>query len=192
MSKFLLVGLGNIGSEYAGTRHNIGFDIVDSFVKKHGFSFATARLADKAEVKWKGKTVVVIKPNTFMNLSGKAVKYWMDAHKLTAERILIILDDLALPLNKIRLKPEGSDAGHNGLTSIQESLGTTTYPRLRFGIGNDYPKGGQADYVLGKWNADERPLVELKQAKCVEIIESFLTVGIDRTMNDWNKVLFSV
>lgn len=192
MSKFLLVGLGNIGSEYAGTRHNIGFDIVDSFVKKHGFSFSTARLADKAEVKWKGKTVVVIKPNTFMNLSGKAVKYWMDAEKLTPEKILIILDDLALPLNKIRLKPEGSDAGHNGLTSIQESLGTTTYPRLRFGIGNDYPKGGQADYVLGKWNVHERPLVELKQAKCIEIIESFLTVGIDRTMNDWNKVLFSV
>lgn len=192
MSKFLLVGLGNIGSEYSGTRHNIGFDIVDSFVRKHASIFHTARLADKAEVRWKGKGIVVIKPNTFMNLSGKAVKYWMDAEKLSPGNILVILDDLALPLTKIRLKAEGSDAGHNGLTSIQECLGTQTYPRLRFGIGNDFPRGGQADYVLGKWTEKEQPLVDLKREKCVEVIESFVSIGVERTMNDWNKVQFSV
>lgn len=192
MSKFLLVGLGNIGSEYSGTRHNIGFDIVDSFVQKHGSKFHTARLADKAEVRWKGKVIVVIKPNTYMNLSGKAVKYWMEAEKLSPVNILVILDDLALPLSKIRLKAEGSDAGHNGLTSIQESLGTAGYPRLRFGIGNNYPRGGQADYVLGKWTEQEQPLVDLKKEKCVEVIESFVSIGIERTMNDWNKVQFSV
>ena len=192
MSKFLLVGLGNIGSEYSGTRHNIGFDIVDSFVQKHGAIFHTARLADKADLRWKGKSIVVIKPNTYMNLSGKAVKYWMDAEKVSGENILVILDDLALPLSKIRLKADGSDAGHNGLTSIQECLGTTIYPRLRFGIGNNFPRGGQADYVLGKWGPDEQPLVNLKKEKCVEVIESFVSMGIQRTMNDWNKVQFSV
>ena len=192
MSKFLLVGLGNIGSEYSGTRHNIGFDIVDAFTKKHASGFSTVRLADRADVKWKGRVIVVIKPNTYMNLSGKAVKYWMDAEKLTPENILVILDDLALPLNKIRLKADGSDAGHNGLTSIQESLGTTKYPRLRFGIGNNFPKGAQADYVLGKWTSEEQPLVNLKTEKCVEVLESFISMGIERTMNDWNKVQFSV
>lgn len=192
MSKFLLVGLGNIGSEYSGTRHNIGFDIVDSFVQKHGSIFHTVRLADKADLRWKGKLIVVIKPNTYMNLSGKAVKYWMDAEKIPVENILVILDDLALPLSKIRLKADGSDAGHNGLTSIQECLGTTSYPRLRFGIGNNFPRGGQADYVLGKWGPDEQPLVNLKKEKCVEVIESFVSMGIQRTMNDWNKVQFSV
>ena len=192
MSKFLLVGLGNIGSEYSGTRHNIGFDIVDSFVQKHVSIFHTVRLADKADLRWKGKLIVVIKPNTYMNLSGKAVKYWMDSEKIAPKNILVILDDLALPLSKIRLKADGSDAGHNGLTSIQECLGTTIYPRLRFGIGNNFPRGGQADYVLGKWGPDEQPLVNLKKEKCVEVIESFVSMGIQRTMNDWNKVQFSV
>jgi peptidyl-tRNA hydrolase, PTH1 family len=192
MSKFLVVGLGNIGSEYSGTRHNIGFDIVDSFVQKHASLFHTARLADKSDFRWKGKSIVVIKPNTYMNLSGKAVKYWMDAEKIALENILVILDDLALPLSKIRLKADGSDAGHNGLTSIQESLGTSIYPRLRFGIGNNFPRGGQADYVLGKWGPEEQPLVNLKKEKCVEVIESFVSMGIQRTMNDWNKVQFSV
>lgn len=192
MSKFLVVGLGNIGSEYSGTRHNIGFDIVDSFVQKNASLFHTARLADKSDFKWKGKSIVVIKPNTYMNLSGKAVKYWMDAEKIALENILVILDDLALPLSKIRLKADGSDAGHNGLTSIQESLGTSIYPRLRFGIGNNFPRGGQADYVLGKWGPEEQPLVNLKKEKCVEVIESFVSMGIQRTMNDWNKVQFSV
>lgn len=192
MSKFLVVGLGNIGSEYSGTRHNIGFDIVDSFVQKHASLFHTARLADKSDFRWKGKSIVVIKPNTYMNLSGKAVKYWMDAEKISLENILVILDDLALPLSKIRLKADGSDAGHNGLTSIQESLGTSIYPRLRFGIGNNFPRGGQADYVLGKWGPEEQPLVNLKKEKCVEVIESFVSMGIQRTMNDWNKVQFSV
>lgn len=192
MSKFLLAGLGNIGSEYAGTRHNVGFDIADALVKKHGAGFHSDRLADVADYKWRGKSLIVIKPTTYMNLSGRAVKYWMDKEKIDINNILVIIDDLALPLNKIRLRPSGSDAGHNGLTSIQESLGTDKYPKLRFGIGNNYPKGAQADFVLGKWTAEELPMVQLKIEKCVEVVESFLTRGIGQTMTDWNKLELSL
>lgn len=192
MSKFLLAGLGNIGSDYAGTRHNIGFDIVDALVKKHGQQFRSDRLADVAEYKWRGKHLTIIKPTTYMNLSGRAVKYWMDKEKVEIDNILVILDDLALPLNKIRLRPTGSDAGHNGLTSIQESLGTDKYPKLRFGIGNNYPKGSQADFVLGRWTPDELPLVNLKVEKCVEVVESFMTRGIGQTMTEWNKLELSL
>ena len=134
MSKFLVVGLGNIGTDYAGTRHNIGFDIVDAFARKHGTFFRVDRLAEVAEVKWKSKQLIIVKPTTYMNLSGKAVKYWMDKEKIPVEHILVILDDLALTLSKIRLRPSGSDAGHNGLTSVRETLLTDKYPRLRFGI----------------------------------------------------------
>jgi peptidyl-tRNA hydrolase, PTH1 family len=185
--KFLIVGLGNTGNEYAHTRHNIGFDVVNAFVQKNGGSFASARLAFMAEVKWKGKKIICICPTTFMNLSGNAVKYWMDKEKIAIENIFVIVDDVALPMDKLRIRPGGSDAGHNGLKSIHESLGSNNYPRLRFGIGNDYPKGMQADFVLGKWKKDEEPLVKLKIDKSVEAIEHFVFAGIANAMNIVNN-----
>lgn len=190
--KFLIVGLGNTGNEYAHTRHNIGFDVVNAFVMKHGGSFRTDRLAYVADVKWKGKIFVCICPTTFMNLSGKAVKYWMDKEKITLENILVVVDDIALPLHKLRLRPGGSDAGHNGLRSLQELLGSTEYPKLRFGIGNDFPKGMQSDFVLGKWKKEEEPLVKLKIEKAVEAIESFAAQGIAAAMNQVNNKDFSL
>src|SRR5215208_3292944 len=149
--KFLIVGLGNPGDEYAHTRHNIGYDVVHAFATKHEGSFQPGRLAYVSEIKWKGKKIICICPTTFMNLSGKAVKYWMDKEKVSIENVLVIVDEVAIPLSRLRLRPGGSDAGHNGLKSIHESLGSTEYPRLRFGIGNDYPRGMQSDFVLGKW-----------------------------------------
>ena len=190
MSKFLIVGLGNIGSEYAGTRHNIGFDVVEALVYKHGGSFRSGRLADVAELKYKGKHLTIIKPTTFMNLSGKAVKYWMDKEGIAMEQILVILDEVALPLSRLRLRPSGSDGGHNGLRSIQEALQSVNYPRLRFGIGNNYPRGMQVEYVLGRWSKEEVPTVIQKIGKSVEIIESFAFIGIERTMNEANKLEF--
>lgn len=188
MSKFLIIGLGNIGSEYANTRHNIGFDVVNAFVKKHGSEFRVDRLAYVADVKFKGKQIICICPTTFMNLSGKAFKYWMDKGKVPVENTLTIVDDLALPLEKIRVRPAGSDAGHNGLKDIQLVLGTDKYSKLRFGIGNNYPKGMQADFVLGKWLKAEEPTVILKIEKCVEVIESFITTGIEQTMTTFNNI----
>lgn len=192
MSKFLIVGLGNIGAEYEGTRHNIGFDIVDAFVKKREGDFRVDRLAYIADVKWKGKSFICIKPTTYMNLSGKAVRYWMDKEHIALENILVIVDELALPLDKIRLRPSGSDAGHNGLKSIQDLLMTDKYPKLRFGIGNDFPKGGQVSFVLGKWREKELPVVQHKITTCVEIIESFASIGIERTMSMYNNLTFSL
>jgi PTH1 family peptidyl-tRNA hydrolase len=188
--KFLIAGLGNAGNEYAHTRHNIGFDVALAFVNKHGGSFRPDRLAAVADVKWKGKGFIVICPTTFMNLSGKAVKYWMDKGKINIENILVIVDELALPVTKLRLRPGGSDGGHNGLKSIHESLGTTEYPRLRFGIGNNYPKGLQADYVLGKWRKEEEPLVQYKIGKSVEVIENFAAIGLASAMNLVNNKEF--
>jgi PTH1 family peptidyl-tRNA hydrolase len=188
--KYLIAGLGNIGDKYKHTRHNIGFDVADAFVAKHGGTFINDRLADVAECKWKGKVFVVIKPTTFMNLSGKAVKYWVDKEKIALENLLVIMDELALPLEVLRLRPGGSDAGHNGLKSIQELLGTNQYPRLRFGIGNNFPKGQQVDYVLGRWTEQEERQVQQKIEKSVEIIESFATIGIARTMNSYNNLTF--
>jgi PTH1 family peptidyl-tRNA hydrolase len=188
--KYLIVGLGNIGAEYEHTRHNIGFDIADAFVTKHGGTFRNDRLADVAECKWKGRTFVVIKPTTYMNLSGKAVKYWMDKEKVPLENILVLVDDLALPLEVIRLRAGGSDAGQNGLKSIQELLGTNQYPRLRFGIGNNFPRGKQVDFVLGKWSNEEWAVVMAKLGKCVEVIESFASVGLPRTMNIFNTLAY--
>jgi PTH1 family peptidyl-tRNA hydrolase len=188
MSKFLIIGLGNIGPEYAHTRHNIGFDVLDAFVIKQGGFFKSDRLADVAEVKWKGKTFICIKPTTFMNLSGKAFKYWMDKEKIEIENTLTIVDDLALPISKIRLRASGSDAGHNGLKDIQLTLGTDAYPKLRFGIGNDFKKGQQIDFVLGKWNSTEKKMVELKIEKSVEVIESFASIGLSRTMTMANAL----
>jgi len=185
--KFLIVGLGNIGMEYDATRHNIGFDVADTFVIKHGGNFRQDRLAFVAESKWKGKTFIVIKPTTYMNLSGKAMKYWMEKEKIPVENTLVIVDDLALPIETLRIRPGGSAAGHNGLKSIEETLGGNNYPRLRFGIGNKFSKGKQIDFVLGKWTADELPVVKDKLLKSIDIIESFAAVGIERTMNTFNK-----
>lgn len=190
--KYLLAGLGNTGSEYAHTRHNIGFDVVNAFVMKHGGSFEAGRHAYVSTIKWKGKTIVCICPTTFMNLSGKAVRYWLDKEKINITNMLVVVDDLALPLNKIRIRPGGSDAGHNGLKSIFEMLATHDYPKLRFGIGNDYPKGYQADFVLGKWRKEEEPLVQLKIEKSVEAIEIFATQGITAAMNQVNNQQFSL
>jgi peptidyl-tRNA hydrolase, PTH1 family len=190
--KFLIAGLGNTGNEYAHTRHNIGFDVVNAFVIKHNGSFRTDRLAYVADIKWKGKMFVCICPTTFMNLSGKAVKYWMDKEKIVLENILVIVDDVALPLNKLRLKSGGRDGGHNGLKSIHEILGTVDYPRLRFGIGNDYPKGMQSDFVLGKWRKEEEPLMKRKIDVAVEVIEAFAIQGITTAMNQINNQNFSL
>jgi len=190
MNKFLIIGLGNMGDEYRHTRHNIGFDVVSAFVLKHGGFFKTDRLAEVAEVKWKGKIFICIKPTTFMNLSGKAFKYWMDKEKVEIDHTLTIVDELAIPLNKIRLRGSGSDAGHNGLKDIQLTLGTDQYPKLRFGIGNDFPKGRQVEFVLGRWLPSEIPLVEKKIAKCGEVIESFAAIGLDKTMNMANSLNF--
>jgi peptidyl-tRNA hydrolase, PTH1 family len=187
MEKYLIAGLGNIGLEYEHTRHNIGFDVVDVLVRKHGGDFALKKYVIEAEIRLKGHTLVCIKPTTFMNLSGKAVRYWMDKEKVPKERLLVVYDDLALPLDKLRLRPGGSDAGHNGLKDIQTALGTDQYPRLRFGIGNDYPKGRQIDFVLGKWIASEQPVVEEKIVQAVEAVESFVLEGIDKTMNKVNN-----
>ena len=187
MDKYLIAGLGNIGPEYQDTRHNIGFHVVDALTARLGGQYSVERLAIRAEAKLKGKGVVCIKPTTFMNLSGKAVKYWMDKEKVPVERLLVVLDDLNLPLEKLRLRPGGSSAGHNGLRDIETALGTDGYPRLRFGIGNDYPKGRQIDFVLGRWRADELPVVEAKARICVDAIESFILEGIEKTMSKVNN-----
>jgi peptidyl-tRNA hydrolase, PTH1 family len=191
MSKFLIVGLGNPGDEYANTRHNIGFDVVHAFVLKHGGMFKVDRLAVVSEVKWKGKNFVCICPTTFMNLSGKAFKYWQDKEKIPLENTLTIVDDLALPLDKLRLRGTGSDAGHNGLKDIQTILGTDAYPKLRFGIGNEFPKGMQAEFVLSKWKKEELKQVSFKIEKCVDIIESFAAIGLQRTMSSVNNLSYN-
>lgn len=185
--KFLIVGLGNIGAEYDSTRHNIGFEVADAFVIKNDGKYNLDRHAFVAEVKWKGKTFVVIKPTTFMNLSGKAVKYWLDKEKIPVENMLVIVDELALPLGTLRVRATGSAAGHNGLKNIELMLLSSAYPRLRFGIGSDFPKGRQVDFVLGKWKPSELPMVKEMLLKSVDAIESFATQGISRTMTDFNK-----
>lgn len=188
MSKFLIVGLGNPGNEYVNTRHNIGFDVVNAFVNKQGGILQVERLAYVSSVRWKGKLFICICPTTYMNLSGRAFKYWMDKEKIPVENTLTIVDDIALPIDKLRLRPGGSCAGHNGLKDIQNILGTNKYPKLRFGIGNNYPKGMQADFVLTKWLDNEQPTVKLKIQKCIEAIEGFATAGIEQTMNEVNKL----
>ncbi len=188
MSKFLIVGLGNIGTEYAHTRHNIGFDVVYNFVQKHGGLFKLDRLAEVAEIKWKGRIFICIMPTTYMNLSGKAFKYWMDKEKVLLENTLTIVDEIALPLSKLRIRPSGSAAGHNGLTDIEQTLGTNKYPRLRFGIGSHFPKGMQVEFVLGKWFKEEVSIVNKKIGVAVEAIENYATIGIERTMNMYNNM----
>lgn len=190
--KYLIVGLGNVGNEYAHTRHNIGFDVVNAFVQKHGGSFRTDRLAFVSEIKWKGKQYICICPTTFMNLSGKAVKYWMEKENIPLEQILVIVDDLALPLDQLRLRAAGSDAGHNGLRSLQDSLGSTQYARLRFGIGNEFPKGMQADFVLSKWRQEEEPLVKVKIEASVQVIEQVFQQGFGPLMSQLNNQRYSI
>jgi len=191
MNKYLIVGLGNIGDEYNHTRHNIGFDVAGAFALKHGGLFKLDRLAYTSEVKIKGRTFFIIKPTTYMNLSGKAFKYWMDKEKIELENTITIVDDVALPLSKIRLRSSGSDGGHNGLRDIQLTLGTDIYPKLRFGVGNNYPKGMQAEFVLSKWWNEEIPIVQKKIEKSVEIIESWAFIGIEKTMNMVNNLSFT-
>ena len=179
-----------MGDDYRHTRHNIGFDVVSAFVLKHGGFFKTDRLAEVAEIKWKGRIFICIKPTTFMNLSGKAFKYWMDKEKIELTNTLTVVDDLALPLDKLRLRGSGSDAGHNGLKDIQLTLGTDQYAKLRFGIGNNFQKGRQVDFVLAKWEPPETAIVAQKISKCGEIIESFAAIGLEKTMNMTNTLLF--
>ena len=185
--KYLIVGLGNIGVEYANTRHNIGFVVADALSNDLKGSFTVERLASYSKVKFKGRTLVIIKPTTYMNLSGKSVKYWMDQEKIPLERTLVVLDDIALPLGTLRMKARGGDAGHNGLTDIILKLDTDGFPRLRIGIGDNFPKGYQADYVLGQWSRSEEKLMIPRVETAVEIIKSFVTLGIDRTMTAYNN-----
>jgi len=187
MSKFLIVGLGNIGSEYEHTRHNIGFDVVSYLAEEAKVPFKSDRLADVAHLKIKGKPIVLVKPSTYMNLSGKAVNYWLQQEKVELENLLVIVDELALPVGKIRINPKGSDGGHNGLKSIQETINTSNYNRLRFGIGNEFSKGKQADFVLGKWTSEEQKIVEAQIKVAAEAVKSFAFVGLARTMNTFNS-----
>ncbi len=190
--KYLIVGLGNIGIEYTETRHNIGFDVVQVLANKHQQQFVLDRLAEVCEIKYKGRNLVVIKPTTYMNLSGRAVKYWLDKEKIAIENMLVVVDDLAFPLEVNKIKGTGSDAGHNGLKSIQECIGTSNYPKLRFGIGNNFAKGRQVEYVLGKWKDSEIPLINQKVASCVDCIESFVTIGLQQTMTNFNTIKFTL
>ncbi len=189
-SKHLIVGLGNPGREYEHTRHNIGFDVADAFVSKHGGAFQTDRLAEVAEIRWKGRIFICIKPTTYMNLSGKSFKYWMTKEKIPLENTLTIVDELALPLSKMRLRGSGSHAGHNGLLDIQSVLGTEKYPRLRFGIGNHFPKGMQVDFVLGRWFPEEINIVRSKIEKSCEVIENISVMGLEKTMSWINGMDF--
>jgi peptidyl-tRNA hydrolase len=185
--KYLIVGLGNIGSEYEMTRHNIGFRVLDALAKASNLVFTDSRYGAICELKVKGRTLILLKPSTYMNLSGNAVRYWMQTEKIPLEHVFVIVDDLALPFGSLRVKPRGSDAGHNGLKHIQQILGTDSYSRLRFGIGNDYPKGHQVDYVLGKFNPEEEEQLQAKLERSAEIIKSFCLSGIQITMNHFNN-----
>lgn len=185
--KYLIAGLGNIGPEYVHTRHNIGFDVVDALAHSLEAQFSPDKKVWMAEARHKGRTLVIIKPTTFMNLSGEAVRFWLQSLKIPRENLLVITDDLALPFGKLRLRPSGGAAGHNGISSIIECLGNEDFARLRFGIGNDYPKGRQVDYVLGHWTAEESTLLQEKVKTGVDIIKSYCILGIQATMNAYNN-----
>jgi peptidyl-tRNA hydrolase, PTH1 family len=185
--KYLIVGLGNIGDDYADTRHNIGFTVADALALNFKSTFESGRLASVARMSLKGRVIVAIKPSTYMNLSGKAVRYWMQKENIPNENVLIIVDDLALPLGALRLKTKGSDGGHNGLISIIETIETTEFARLRIGIGNDFAKGYQVDYVLGRWSAEELKILIPRIEMTVELVKSFVLNGAERTMNLFNK-----
>jgi PTH1 family peptidyl-tRNA hydrolase len=184
---YLIVGLGNIGPEYADTRHNIGFMILDELARQEGARFTTMRLAAYTEVKYKGRMLFLIKPTTYMNLSGKALSYWMSQLKVPLENVLVLVDDIALPLGTLRLKPKGSSAGHNGLKNIELVLGHNNYARLRFGVGDNYPKGRQVDYVLSGFDKDEQPELPVLIDRSIEMIKSFATIGTELTMTKFNR-----
>lgn len=193
MSKFLIAGLGNIGSDYEYTRHNIGFEVADALAKSlykgEGTPdrlFTTDKLATIHQTKFKGHQIVIIKPTTYMNLSGKSVSFWMHVEKIPLENVLIVTDDLALPFGTLRLKKKGSDGGHNGLADIAHVLNTVDYNRLRFGVGSNFSKGKQVDYVLGKWDGEEQQTLNERIDKAVEIVKSYIGIGVDRTMTMFN------
>jgi PTH1 family peptidyl-tRNA hydrolase len=186
MKKFLIVGLGNIGSEYANTRHNIGFKVLDYIANQEGISFQTVKLGEVAELKIKGRTLLLLKPNTYMNLSGKAVKYWLEKENIEKENMLVITDDLNLAFGTIRIKTKGSDGGHNGLKNIQLLLNSTEYPRFRFGISDAFKKGQQVNYVLGEWDTEEKEKLKERLEICSKIIKSFALAGLNNTMNEFN------
>lgn len=185
--KYLIVGLGNIGAEYVGTRHNIGFRVLDAFAEASNTAFSTERYGDIARMRLKNQQLVLLKPSTFMNLSGNAVRYWKEKEGIEIENILVIVDDIALPFGAIRIKPRGSDAGHNGLKNIAQMLGTDAYPRLRFGIGNDFPRGAQIEYVLGHFTLDQRQQLPVRVDVAVEAIRTFCLAGIQTAMCDFNN-----
>lgn len=187
MDKFLIVGLGNPGDEYAGTRHNTGFMVLDAFAKASNIVFADRRYGFVAETSIKGRRVFLLKPTTYMNLSGNAVRYWMNKENIAVERLLVVVDDLSLPLGMLRLKGNGSNGGHNGLGNIQSVIGTQQYARLRVGIGNNFPRGMQIDWVLGKYDDDELSVLSSSIETAVEMIKSFVLAGVDVTMNQFNK-----
>jgi len=186
MKKFLIVGLGNIGEKYANTRHNIGFKILDYIAKNEEATFETQKLGDITTVKIKGRSLILLKPSTYMNLSGKAIKYWLDKEKIPLENLLVVTDDLNLPFGSLRLKTKGSDGGHNGLKDTQDKLQTTKYNRFRFGISDSFSKGRQVDYVLGKWDEDENSKLEERLKTSAELIKSFALAGVNNTMNQFN------
>lgn len=185
--KYLIFGLGNPGGEYAKTRHNIGFQVLDRMAEEAGLSFESSRHGELAEMKVKGRQLLLLKPNTFMNRSGKAVHYWMQAEKVPEERILIVTDDVALPFGKLRLRAKGGPGGHNGLTNIIEAIGTSAFPRLRFGIGNEYPKGKQVEYVLGEWTPEQKKALPERLEKAGEMIRQIPFIGLKRTMSEYNN-----
>lgn len=185
--KYLIAGLGNIGAEYQYTRHNIGFRVLDALAKASNLVFTDRRYGEVAELKVKGKTLILLKPSTYMNLSGNAIRYWLKEEKIPVENLLVVVDDLALPFGSLRLKGKGSDAGHNGLKSIQSILGTQAYSRLRFGIGNDFSKGRQVDYVLGEFSEDEEKALPERLETADDIIKSFCLAGLQNTMNQYNN-----
>jgi PTH1 family peptidyl-tRNA hydrolase len=184
--KYLIVGLGNIGDEYVGTRHNIGFAVLDKLAANANLSFRHDRHAYVTEYKFKGRNFILVKPTTFMNLNGKAVQYWMQAEKIPIENLLVITDDIALPFGTIRIKSKGGAGGHNGLSHIEETLHTGEYARLRFGVGNDFPKGRQVEYVLGKWNDEQKKILDERLEKCGDAIRAFGTIGVGLTMTNFN------
>jgi PTH1 family peptidyl-tRNA hydrolase len=187
MKKYLIIGLGNIGPEYAQTRHNIGFKVLDAFANKENLTFETLRLGDLCTHKIKGRSILLLKPSTYMNLSGKALKHWMEKENILLENILVITDDINLDFGVIRIKTKGTNGGHNGLKDIQNTLNSSEYNRFRFGVGSDFGKGKQIDYVLGKWNDDEKIALAERLEKATKVIESFVLSGINQTMNEFNN-----
>ncbi|MBF0597598.1 aminoacyl-tRNA hydrolase [Faecalibacter rhinopitheci] len=186
MQKFLIIGLGNIGDKYEHTRHNIGFKIVDRVAEKVNVNFGSSNFGQIAQFKFKGRPVTLLKPNTYMNLSGDAVKFWLKKENISPENIFVITDDLNLPFGSIRIRSKGSDGGHNGLKDIQNKIQTQAYPRLRFGVGNEFLKGQQADYVLGGWTAEEEQLLNERLNHCADAALSFVFAGLNNTMNQYN------